>query len=262
MKLERLGALAVVAVMAVSGAACFEDNVSFYILGAKSLSGTCVADTAEAGPFQSAGTLDLIVTDLSYTFPALLKNVMPKSTDMKERQVGDMRSDTNGIQVRSAEITYDLGDDLERTIGAQVPGSFAPYTSGFVPSAGGVATVLFPVLHPALIEALASAIPDRTTDLSRPGVTILTTVVVHGKTLDGTDVTTYPFLFPLTVCKGCLLSFPPDASEGDGPPNCRDVSKVESAKTPCILGQDDPVDCRLCRVQKPISKRTECDPLQ
>ena len=39
------------------------------------------------------------------------------------------------------------------------------------------------------------------------------------------------------------------------------VDRVENIEPPCIVGQDEPVDCRLCRVSKPIASRTDCEPM-
>ena len=59
---------------------------------------------------------------------------------------------------------------------------------------------------------------------------------------------------PVVVCRGCLLEYPPEARDPLSPqPNCQaplvDESGVSvDVETPCYPGQDDPVDCRVCRV--------------
>jgi hypothetical protein len=58
---------------------------------------------------------------------------------------------------------------------------------------------------------------------------------------------TAEFSFPVDVCNGCLISFTDDPSSPS--PNCivSASSPPMPATVPCSLGQDAPVDCRLCQ---------------
>jgi len=265
MKLRALGVVALLGSW-LSTAACLNQdggpyhNASFFIIGAKTISGACTYDPSEGGPFYSRGTLDLVTADRGYTFPALIKNQMPVTTEVKKRQTSDLRVDTSLIILEQAEINYEFSGALAEEVGV-APEAYSPYTSGAVPPGGGLFTVTFPLVSSALLTTLRDAIPDRTPAEPRPTREILATVQIHGRTLDGMRIASSSFTFPLEICKGCLLTFPPIASEGDGPPNCRAVEGVENLQQPCLVGQDEFVDCRICRVGKPIAQRNQCEPM-
>jgi hypothetical protein len=92
----------------------------------------------------------------------------------------------------------------------------------------------------------------------------LTSVVkVVGKTLGGTAVESGEWRFPLTVCYGCLIGFPPEASDPNQTrPNCdRPAGTGTTVAAPCILGQDDAVDCRICKLSVPPQDSGFCEPL-
>ena len=75
-------------------------------------------------------------------------------------------------------------------------------------------------------------------------------VKVIGKTLGGTPVESGEWRYPLTVCYGCLVSFPPEASDPKlTRPNCDlPAGTGTTVAAPCVLGQDDGVDCRVCKL--------------
>lgn len=56
------------------------------------------------------------------------------------------------------------------------------------------------------------------------------------------------FLFPITICCGCLVSFPPEADVDDAVhpgPDCL-APLPSDAPQLCLPGQDDEFDCRRC----------------
>jgi hypothetical protein len=68
-------------------------------------------------------------------------------------------------------------------------------------------------------------------------------VKFYGKTLGGQYVESDQFLFPVDVCHGCLVSFP-------ATPNlqayCSGAVASLATSQPCVIGQDQPVDCQRC----------------
>jgi hypothetical protein len=82
---------------------------------------------------------------------------------------------------------------------------------------------------------------------------LLVVVYGFGATDDGCNLASEPFVFPLTVCCGCLLRFPveSDAPEATTPgPDCN-AGTSPAGPASCAIGQDFPVDCRLCSRANP-----------
>ena len=72
---------------------------------------------------------------------------------------------------------------------------------------------------------------------------------MFGQTLGGDTLeTNLPFEYPIDVCFGCLVSFPPDSVDTSKPqPNClAPLPGASGDYAPCITGQDQPIDCRMC----------------
>jgi len=73
-------------------------------------------------------------------------------------------------------------------------------------------------------------------------------IKVFGHLTDGTYLESPPFAFPLRVCDGCLITFPPSEMNPQLPqPNCANGSpQGDTSLVPCFTGQDTPIDCALC----------------
>ena len=63
---------------------------------------------------------------------------------------------------------------------------------------------------------------------------------VFGHTLGGTAVESGDASFPIQVCYGCLVKFPPEASSSATSPNCsQPPASGSSLSLPCRMGQDE-----------------------
>jgi hypothetical protein len=77
-------------------------------------------------------------------------------------------------------------------------------------------------------------------------------VTVSGQTIAGRKVDSNEFIYPLDICYGCLVNFPPDAIDTEiSNFNCRRVLEEDAFGSVqaidgdiCRIGQDDFVDCR------------------
>jgi hypothetical protein len=67
-------------------------------------------------------------------------------------------------------------------------------------------------------------------------------VTFLGQTLGGDSVTSNVFQFPVNVCYGCLVSYPPAAPAG----YCKGGVASESTAAASLIGQDQVSDCQLC----------------
>lgn len=82
---------------------------------------------------------------------------------------------------------------------------------------------------------------------------LLLTLAAFGETSSGSEFEAPPFTFPVRVCCGCLLSFPPESRAPEAvhrSPNC-DQGSAPQGPASCALGQDLTVDCRLCSGSNP-----------
>lgn len=82
--------------------------------------------------------------------------------------------------------------------------------------------------------------------------TVLLRIRVAGTTLGGVPVATPEFTFPVELCNGCLINYPAGA---DDPvqPGYQCVPYYDYGYDhPCIIGQDDLVDCRHCLNISPL----------
>lgn len=77
---------------------------------------------------------------------------------------------------------------------------------------------------------------------------LLIKLTAFGETVSGSEFETPPFMFPVRVCCGCLVTFPTEARAPDTvhrSPNC-DQGAAAPGPANCAPGQDVSVDCRLC----------------
>ncbi len=79
---------------------------------------------------------------------------------------------------------------------------------------------------------------------------LLVEVRVFGDTLGGDEITSAALTFPVSICTGCLVSYPADADDPVQPGyQCTAGTDPTNTESPCAFGQDDVIDCRLCITQ-------------
>jgi len=217
------------------------DFAALHLVGHQASSSGCTWDLEEPVELISRGTLDLVLAE-TYLLHARVK--------MAPEQV-------QPIVLRRAVVEPAPPAGLGE--GAEAFSPFEAIVAGSV-EPGGAQVVQIPLLREEQAAALAEWLPPRSPDDPSPSTELAVEVQLFGEELNGDDANSNVFGLPLVVCNGCLLRFPSSAS-APGPPNCRDVEGVENIEPPCIVGQDEPVDCRLCRVSKPIASRTDCEPM-
>ncbi|MEZ4406703.1 MAG: hypothetical protein R3A52_09525 [Polyangiales bacterium] len=111
------------------------------------------------------------------------------------------------------------------------------------------------VIPPTIVNALRTTVctfdtTGVTTQCPVPRITsnprrLIVRILAFGHTLGTGQVETPTFDFPVNVCCGCLVNFPTDADTPDmvyPGPDCTNGT----AAIGCNIGQDAPVDCRLC----------------
>jgi hypothetical protein len=123
-------------------------------------------------------------------------------------------------------------------------------------STPGYAAVGLKVVDAPTAAVISATLKDRSQTR-----TIVVNIKIFGKTIGNVDVESGEYQMPLTVCKGCLVSFPSTAVDPAAPtPNCNkpfDTAATGGAGSvrPCFAGQDEPTSCQLCQ------GRVACNPL-
>ncbi|MBH22869.1 MAG: hypothetical protein CMH57_00145 [Myxococcales bacterium] len=257
----------VLAMLVLTG--CVEEEASVLVVGNERPGNTCELTANQAGPFLSRGVMDISLTKRYVMAPVLL-NQLGNSKDVRlATQSGDpMLDDT---QIEGNTIILD-GANVSFT--TNVPAlELALQSDLFIPVGGTV----FPSSTAAIgLEVISEALGrqiENTTLFDQRGtlVTILVNVTFTGRSTAGRDIESTEFSFPLDICSGCLLNYPPGTlfPDDDGSQTC-DVTKDpnntgtanSSFESVCIYGQDEAVDCRLCRsaVGDPTDADDVCDP--
>ena len=219
--------------------ACAHDDSTIFVQGVQAppvavMAGTaCVYTPDTGGAFLSVGVLDVALLS-TYTAEALIGSQL-----ISQANHDLLRTETARVTFQGATVRVtDAG-------GAEIK-SFTTLSSGFVNpgngSAPGLGNVSVTLLDTATSNALKATIPRHSSKL------LVTYFKVFGTTLGGQSVETDEFQFPINVCNGCLPFFPAGSEDlaAAQKPNCKGTLGTMSA-VPCILGQDQGVDCRLCQ---------------
>ena len=201
----------------------------------------CEAKPDPSGLFRTRGVLDVAFA-LRYDAVLLVGNQLERRGSREQ-----VRTETSRVTIRGSEIR--LLDTSEALIEEfTVPGSgFVDPSSGESPGFGLVGTTLIP-------QSVAQQFDDLFVNTGQAQATVIANVKVFGETLGGEDVESSELTYPITVCRGCTVTFPPEADDpifpgfqctlGSSTGTGGAVDSVESSQ--CLTGQDDVLDCRLC----------------
>jgi hypothetical protein len=223
----------------LGGAGCADSESMLFIRQAQArvASGAngCTVDSSPSSLFITEGTLDLAFRT-EYHAALLVGNQLVGRGNSSQ-----LRTETSRVEIEGAIVRLEDGRNT-------VWGPFTVPGSGFIDPATGS--------NPSygLTEAimLGSTFGNELARDLRQTLAVrrFTSVVkVIGKTLGGTAVESGEWRFPLTVCYACLVSFPPEANDPKlTRPNCDlPAGTGTTVAAPCALGQDDGVDCRVCK---------------
>jgi hypothetical protein len=147
--------------------------------------------------------------------------------------------ETNTVSVKGASVWFEhaLGDEVD------LPDFYAPTSGTIVPNG----TTIVPL---QILRHSEASIINNAKQFQAPysGAKILVHVVVDGLLQDGTPVYSNEFVYPITICRGCLV-WNTYSSEDC----CVKLPKEESGKldVPCSPGQDQWFDCHICAQYAP-----------
>jgi hypothetical protein len=247
----RLGALwfaLAFAPIGLSGTGCADTESMIFVrqVQARLTGGTsaCTADNSPTSPALGTGLLDLAFRT-QYTAALLVGSQLVPRGNSAQLRTETARTIIEGTIVRV------LNDG-----GAVIWGPVSVPGSGFIEPANGT-TPSYGITETTLFQADQALVDDvRTNGRLRHETAI---VKVFGKTLGGTQVESGEWQFPISVCFGCIISFPTEASTTTSPRNCdMAASTGASVDMPCNPGQDDTLDCRACKAL--FGNSSICDP--
>ena len=201
------------------------------MVGAKA---SCLVTPATSGIFRSAGTLDLLFANSYQMFP-MITNRLPEATEtsLLDKQQGAM--EPHGVVLTGARLWFEINGLMGQWDGGEtiLPDEIFVPTSGYM-HPGDIATVQVEILPAALVDLLDG---DMVFDSIYTGGYLIVHMVVEGRKLDGTKVRSNEFLYPINVCRGCLMYWPIE------PTTCCDA--IVSDTIVCFPGQDESIPCDI-----------------
>jgi hypothetical protein len=232
---------------AASVSSCVANNASLIILGmltppqssGSGGSAICLYTPTITGPFLSFGTMDVAFSE-EYIPTLLLGNQLiargNASTDLIE---------TDNIIIQGAIVR------VTDATGATLDNYTAPGDGFILPSSGGspgLSTFATTLVSPKAADAVRQSFGGQFGSTKR----LISYVKVFGITTGGTHIESGEVGIPVNACNGCLVVFPAGSDDlaqaASNQPNCSAAaSSGGSTSTPCIFGQDQYIDCRLCQ---------------
>lgn len=229
--LQRAGAFFfIAAATGVLVTSCVDNESSMFIRGCLAFpTDGCVVTPDSSSKQRFSGLLDPAQAD--YSCPLLIGNQLVARGDSKQ-----LRVETSRIAIHSAVVTVYNSTKTETYANFTVP------ASGFVDPG----TSALPGFGAANVLLL-----DRVTARAHAGDTLLSGVVLQGRTLGGLELETAEWTFPIQVAQPSSLCFLDPCVPGS--------TDDSTATTTCHPGNDIVTDCRQgCGC---LPNNHDCEPL-
>jgi hypothetical protein len=230
MRSRSLASFASLLALASTGlAGCADNDSGLYVRGVLAIQAPdCVATADPSAAHLLGGVYDISIRgNLGYTAALLVGNQLVRRGDRDQ-----LRTETSRVSLEGAEVTL-LTETGSSITEFTVPGTgFVDPGTSDEPGYGVMAAMLIP--------------PGVGSD----GTRIVVEVRVFGTTLGGDEIESATLTFPITVCSGCLVTYPVEAIDPITG-QCVLIDGQDPPDPPCRPGQDDPVDCRLLGAQAP-----------
>lgn len=241
---KRLSAVAFVAsCSALVG--CADDEATLFVRQVVAPNDSCEFANDPEQPHFVRGLLDTYFA-AEYSAHVLVGNQMV-AQGSPER----LRDETSKVALYEYE-TRVLDAD-----GAEVAGFKAP-CSGLVDQKDGD-TEAYGLTNVVLIDSVSSAALADASAASGTQQEVVASLIVRGRTLGGNEIETGEFLFPISVCRGCSIYFPPSADDAATPGLC-DKGDADDPDPVCTPGVNTGINCLLCRKSATPSAGDPCNP--
>jgi hypothetical protein len=239
---------ALLACAAFSTVSCAENESSLFVIGVYALSRTqCVADPSSSAVLLPSGALDRQLTR-GYNAALLVGSHL---TQRGSRE--NLRTETSRLSIQGAHIT------LYSTTGEEIVRPDVAATGLIDPASGtdpGLSSVFAQLIRPADLAALG------------PEGQAIVRIRIFGTTLGGQEIESGDYDFPIQICDGCLITYPPESFDPATPAGvdywCSPAADGMSESTTqiCNLGQDDYVPCSTCAAFNDACKNPDLNPFR
>jgi len=210
----------------------------------------CIVEPNPQGPFISHGTLDVAFRQ------EYIAGLVVGSQIVSQGNLTRLRTETSRVRIEGVEAR------LENASGGLVWGPHTIPATGFIDPSSGTSPS-YGVVDATLVGADfgAKMATQLAADASRSGRHYTSISKVFGHTLGNQAVDSGEFHFPITICFGCLIYYPAEANDPKVAPNpnCDLPQSTGTAlAVGCTPGQDEMVDCRVCKATYPTA--AICEP--
>jgi len=188
-------------------------------------SGCAVGGAGLGVPAQTWGIMDLDLTDIYRMSPIIENRMLPSLS----QTTSELLSEAHVATITGVYLSYrheglnslqGMPDEIfQHAPGTLIPGSVGVWDIQAIPSSIG-----------KLLQQ-ASELQERYST-----VEFIIDVTIEAVLLDGRVVRSNKFSYPVWLCRGCL-TYNPGV-------DC--ASDAADATPPCVIGQDEGVDCRIC----------------
>lgn len=247
--------------LAVVFAGCADNRETLFVRQVNVFDDECIVKPDPGSTFRTGGTLDVAYHG-SYVLTPIVEN------QMVSRENHDaVRVESNGIQIDGAIVRlYETSDPSLPPEETEPVLEFFSYASSYI-EPEQIGASIFTAIPPEYTERryrdlcgfdsgdYSVGAYNPTTDLVLVGATL------QGTTNGGIAVESPEFYFPVDLCCGCLLACTAEANDPEVDGFCDSTDELTDKI--CILGQDDPMDCRLTATSGDnfLFFASQCDPL-
>ncbi|MEE2645209.1 MAG: hypothetical protein VYD19_09780 [Myxococcota bacterium] len=231
---------------------CVAEEVSMELVGVRKFDPVTCQVEFNKDEYVALGLMDLVVAQ-NYVANLEVRNRLEDNVALNNQTNSDGRVNTNNVTLQEVELSYrdveGVGLELEPQriveIGQQLSSeSDAKLAIGI--------ELITPAMATALIENQELFFNDAGTALARRSVKVEVSLQVRGVTFDGGEVESNRLNFPLSICTGCLISFPPELLRDEGGQTVCQIRTSEGENEDLcapILGRDgNAVPCDLCQL--------------
>ncbi len=208
---------------ALASSSCVDNDSSLFIYGVMNInSSQCLAKADSSATLIPEGTMDRHFAE-GYQAAIMVGSHL---TERGSRE--KLRTETSRLSITGAHMT------LYGTAGAVI--EFDTPATGLVNPASGT--------DPGVNAVFARLV--RTEDMANlgPDGQMIARIKILGTTLGGQDIESAEFDYPITLCTGCLVTYPADALDPDG--KCLLSTDTQQNATVCFIGQDSYFPCTYC----------------
>ncbi len=253
-KMNSVGVIASLMVLLTVLGGCQDREIAMSILNVRPFDSMQCIPVEDAELFQTSGTIDMAVRNTYFAALNVESNLVDIPTT-KGFQITDNRISTNAILLRSATIEFSTLDQLS----AQIPPKRSIPLSGTLDEGMNMVLTGVELLDANTLAQIRNSQEFISTAQGeakpvRTSITLLARIRLSGETIDGREAESNEFLYPIEVCNGCRIAYPPEMVTQRGgfltcpPPSADEDDEGNEMVCAAALGMDSQfVDCRTCQ---------------